>query len=221
MYYSLNSIILSRTAFREDDLLVTVYSKERGKLTLVARGAKKIKSKLAGHLEPVSLSFLEIARGKSLDQLIGAQIIKSYAGIKNDILKTAYANYFLELLDELTFENHADRRVFELSRKYLDFLDKADYNDLVIGRITAVFKLLSFLGFNPAHKAELGLKNEINYVVAKGLGEIKRNKKITMVLSKLDKILKQELEEHLRTELKSEKFLLSIKEEENHETRPF
>ncbi|MDD5289585.1 MAG: DNA repair protein RecO [Patescibacteria group bacterium] len=210
MYFSLNSIILSRTAFREDDLLVKIYSQERGKLTLVARGAKKIKSKLAGHLEPISLSFLESARGKSLDQLIGAQIIKSYAGIKNDILKTAYANYFLELLDELTFENHADRRVFELTRKYLDFLDTAVYNDLVIGRITAVFKLLSFLGFNPAHKAELGFKNEINYVVSKGLSEIKRNIKIISVLSKLDKILKAELEEHLRQNLKSEEFLKNI-----------
>jgi DNA repair protein RecO (recombination protein O) len=124
MYYSLNAIILSRASFREDDLVVSVYSKERGKLMLVARGAKKIKSKLAGHLEPVSLSFLEIARGKSRDQLIGAQLIKSHAGIKNDILKTAYSNYFLELLNELTFENHADHRVFELTKKYLTFWTK-------------------------------------------------------------------------------------------------
>jgi len=210
MYFSLNAIILNRTAFREDDLLVKIYSKERGKLTLVARGAKKIKSKLAGHLEPVSLSFLESARGKSLDQLIGAQIIKSYSGIKNDVLKIAYANYFLELLDELTFENHADHRVFELTKKYLDFLDKADYNDLVIGRITAVFKLLSFLGFNPAHKAEIELKNEISFIVGQGLGEIKNNKKIISALSQLDKILKQELEDHLRQNLKSEEFLKSV-----------
>jgi DNA repair protein RecO (recombination protein O) len=213
MYFSLNSIILSRAPFREDDLAVKIYSKERGKLTLVARGGKKIKSKLAGHLEPVCLSFLEIARGKTRDQLIGAQIIKSYVGIKNDILKTAYANYFSELLDELTFENHADKRVFELTKKYLDFLDKADYNDLVIGRITAVFKLLDFLGFNPANKAEIGLKNEINFIVGKGLAEIKKNKKIFLVLSKLDKILKKELEEHLRAGLNSEEFLKIIKNE--------
>jgi DNA repair protein RecO (recombination protein O) len=211
MYYSLNAIILNRASFREDDLAVTAYSQEHGKITLLARGAKKIKSKLAGHLEPVSLSFLEVARGKTRDQLIGAQIIKSYAGIKNDILKTAYANYFLELLDELTFENHADRRVFVLTQKYLDFLDRANYNDLVIGRIVVVFKLLALLGFNPAHKA-LGLKNEINYLVARGLGEIRKNKKIILALSQLDKILKRELEEHLPKELKSEEFLKNIKQ---------
>jgi len=45
MYYNLQAIILKRQIFREDDLLVTVYSLERGKLILQAKGAKKIKSR--------------------------------------------------------------------------------------------------------------------------------------------------------------------------------
>jgi hypothetical protein len=58
----------------------------------------------------------------------------------------------------------------------------------------------------------LGLKNEINYLVARGLGEIRKNKKIILALSQLDKILKRELEEHLPKELKSEEFLKNIKQ---------
>ena len=87
MYYQTVAIILSRKDFRDNDLLVSVYSKEKGKLVFQAKGAKKIKSKLAGHLEPVTLSFLNMTIGKNIDQLIGAQIIQPFITVKNDIKK--------------------------------------------------------------------------------------------------------------------------------------
>ncbi len=82
MYYNLSAIILKREVFREDDLLITCYSHERGKVVVQARGGRKIKSKLAGHVEPVSLSNLEVVRGKQIDQLIGASLKESYDNIK-------------------------------------------------------------------------------------------------------------------------------------------
>ena len=123
MYYNLQAIILKREAFREDDLLVTVYSKEKGKLKLQARGGKKIKSKLAGHLEPVSLSYLEVARGKNIDQLIGAQMAESFSRIKQNVVKWGYAEYLLELAERLTLEGHKDEKVFTLLNKALEYLD--------------------------------------------------------------------------------------------------
>src|SRR3989339_1111881 len=98
MYYNLSVIILKRQVFREDDLLVTVYSKEKGKLTLLARGAKKVLSKLAGHLEPVSLSYLNAVDGRAIDQLIGAEMIECFGAIKNDLDKLSAAGWLLNLL---------------------------------------------------------------------------------------------------------------------------
>ena len=104
MYYSLTAIVLKRRVFKEDNLLITVYSKEKGKLTLLARGAKKVLSKLAGHLEPVSLSYLNAVDGRAIDQLIGAEMIQCFSTIKNDLDKLSATGWFLNLLDKMTME---------------------------------------------------------------------------------------------------------------------
>jgi len=132
MYYNLNAIILAREAVRDDDLLVTVYSKERGKLRLQARGAKKIKSKLAGHLEPVSLSYLNATMGKRADQLIGAQSNNSYKNIKSNLAATETALWCLNFLAGQTFENERDEPIFNLTSKTLDYLEKLVFVDQAV-----------------------------------------------------------------------------------------
>ena len=191
MYYNLSVIILKRQDFKEDDLLVTVYSLEKGKLTLLARGAKKIKSKLAGHLEPVSLSYLNIVDGRSIDQLIGAAMLQSYGKIKTDIDKLSAAGWFLNLLDQQTMENHPDARVFLLTRKYLDFLEQKS-QDYAIAKLAGGFKLLHLLGLNPAGKAEVEFKDEINFMVKSSIGKIYENENIHAKQNKLAEILSQE-----------------------------
>lgn len=192
MYYNLTAIILKRQDFKEDDLLVTVYSQEKGKLTVLARGAKKILSKLAGHLEPVSLSYLNIVDGRSLDQLIGADMRQSYGKIKADLIKLSAAGWFLHLLDQMTMENHTDARIFSLTQKYLDFLEKKS-QDCEIAKIAAGFKLLHLLGLNPAGKAEVKFKDEIGFVVENNIEKIYQNKKIVENLEKINKILQKEV----------------------------
>lgn len=214
MYYNLTAIILKRQTFREDDLLITVYSRERGKLILQARGAKKIKSKLAGHLEPVSLSYLEVAGGKNIDQLIGARMAKSYLSIKNNLSKLAYASYFLELVDHLTVEAHKEEKIFELLKKAMAYLDdyqlSAVNGRLALARVAFGFKLLDILGLNPEQKQGIGPGKGIGLIVGSGLDKINNDHGIIHNLAFLDKILRRELEEHLNGRLMSKKFLLAI-----------
>lgn len=194
MYSNLTAIILNRQAFREDDLLVTVYSREQGKLSLLARGGKKILSKLAGHLEPVSLSLLNIAAGKSFDQLTGASQIKSYALIKSDLGKTTAAWWFLKLLDQLTLENHQDEKIFNLAEKYLDFLEKKE-EDYEIAKLAVGFKLLALLGLDPAEKAG-HLKEKIKFIIKNNIKQIylDLNKEPQEKTNSLKKIFKREID---------------------------
>lgn len=192
MYYTLSALILARASIREDDLLVTVYSRERGKLRLVARGAKKILSKLAGHLEPVTLSCLNVIAGKNFDQLIGAVAMDYYAGVRGDFNKIQLAADFLALLDELNLEHHPDERIFNLSLKYLDFLNHNHYN-AAMADLAAKFKLLALLGYNPAHKAGHNFKSEINFIVSRDLNSILKNNQIIKNKGKLKQILTKEI----------------------------
>lgn len=210
MYYNLQAIILKRQVFKDDDLLITLYSLEQGKVILQAKGAKKILSKLAGHLEPVSLSGLNVTIGKNIDQLIGAQIIRTYSNIKSNLKLTAYANYFIELINRLTEENHSDNRIYQLLVKSLDYLESQPCN-LKIARISFGFKLLHFLGFNPIGKAGLQLKSEIDFIIKNSIGSITKQENIISQLAKLNNILDKELEIHLETELKTKQFLRCLK----------
>lgn len=123
MYYADRSIILTRKVFREDDLIISAYSEEHGKVVAVGRGAKKILSKLAGHLEPVSLVYFNLTKGKNINKLIGAENIKSYKAIKNDLEKMQLAGRFLGLVDKLVLEGNSDRRIFMLLERYLEWLE--------------------------------------------------------------------------------------------------
>lgn len=192
MYYALSALILARAPIREDDLLVTVYSRERGKLRLVARGAKKILSKLAGHLEPVTLSILNVTAGKNMDQLIGASAVEYYGGVRGDFMRIQLAADFLALLDELNLEHHADERIFNLTLKYLDFLNNNDYNSETAD-LAAKFKLLALLGYNPAHKAGHNFKSEINFIVSRDLNSILKNNQIIKNKGKLKQIITKEI----------------------------
>ncbi len=194
MYYTLHALILARASFREDDLFITVYSREKGKLRLVARGAKKILSKLAGHLEPVTLSALNITAGKSFDQLIGAQIEESYVNIRKNFDTIFLAANYLTLLDELNLENHPDERLFTLTVKYLDFLNNNQYH-MAMADLAAKFKLLALLGYNPAHKAGHNFASEINFIVSRDLNSIIKNNQIIKNKNSLEEILKTEIKQ--------------------------
>jgi DNA repair protein RecO (recombination protein O) len=194
MYSSSPAIILNRQVFREDDLLVTAYTQDHGKVRVIATGAKKILSKLAGHIEPASLSYLNIVSGKTLDRLIGAQIIKSYAEIKNDLAKIKSAMWFLNLLDKLTLENHKDERIFHLLEKYLDFL-AGKGQDYDIAEMSASFKLLYLLGLNPALKTSF--QSEIDFIIKNKIEDIIQNKNILQKQKELKQILETEITEHL------------------------
>ena len=83
--YRVKAIILNRQAFRENDVMVTVQSMDKGKLKLVARGVKKMQSKLAGHLEPLNLGDIMVVRGKQFNYVGSANAENCYANIKSDL----------------------------------------------------------------------------------------------------------------------------------------
>lgn len=122
--YTTKAIILSRQPFRENDCRVVAYSIDKGRIDLVARGTKKISSKLAGHLEPFNLSDLMVARGRQYDY-IGAAISKNcYYGIKSDSEKTACAGQAIGIFNQLVKHGEKDKKLFEFLKNFLEALNE-------------------------------------------------------------------------------------------------
>ena len=98
------AIIIKRNDWRENDSRVVLYTKNFGKLSLVARGVKKLSSKLAGHIEPISLVDAMILYGRSFDYLGSAVCQNAYFNLKNDLNALYFAGSALALFDQLVKE---------------------------------------------------------------------------------------------------------------------
>ena len=160
--FNIKALILNRKPFFEDGSKVTVYSEDLGKLELVARGTKKIKSKLAGHLEPISLVDIMVVRGRQYNY-IGAVISKNcYANIKNDFDKIKAAGEAIKVFNLIVKLGESDQDIFSLLKNYFDFLDgagaKTNY-DLFANFF--IFKLLIKLGHSPELYNCVNCRNKI------------------------------------------------------------
>lgn len=142
-----DAIVLRHRRLGDADRIVTLVTPLRGKLDVVAKGALRVRSKLAGHLEPLTHLEVVLAHGRSMDIVTQAQTRHSFGGIRDDLERLASAMYFLELVDRLTVE-HADARgVYELLLDALAALDRGDGVNFVAR--TFELRLLELVGFRP------------------------------------------------------------------------
>lgn len=178
------AIIINRSDYRESDSLLTVYTKDFGKLSLVARGAKKLNSKLSGHLEPLSLVDVLIIKGKGFDYIGSALGRQAFLGIKDDLNKLYFAGSALRSFNILVRENQPDERLFLLLQRFLEVVDNYPDNDFgrENGELLYVFfalKLLSELGYRPEMHECLSCRNKIksgrNYFNLKNGGLVCEN----------------------------------------------
>ncbi len=124
------ALILRRNDWRENDSRVILYTKKFGKLSLVARGAKKFKSKIAGHIEPTNLVNILIIKGKAFDYLGSAIVQNSYLNIKNDLNALYFVGRALFLLDTQVKEEAPDEELFNLLISWLDTVEEKTLNGL-------------------------------------------------------------------------------------------
>lgn len=126
--YQSSGIILKIRDLREKDKLVVIYTSDFGKIQAKAIGAKKISSKMAGHLEPITESSLAFAKGKKIDTIINATAINNFSEIKKKIELQAVAYYILELVDEFTEFLNPDEKIYNLLKNTLERINLVTQN---------------------------------------------------------------------------------------------
>lgn len=148
--YNLQAIILKRQPFREVDSRVVVFSLEKGKLDLVARGTKKTSSKLSAHIEPLNLTRIMAVRGKRFDYLGGVASDNCFLNIKNNLEKQEYIGQSLNIFNRLIKEEEGSdsKELFYLLRNYLLFIDSHN-TDNALFYYYFILKLLNLLGYKP------------------------------------------------------------------------
>lgn len=151
--YPTKAIILNKTDFKEFDSLVSIYSVDKGKLDLVARGTKKIKSKLSGHTEPISLSDIMVIKGKAYDYIGGASVKDGFFNIKNNLDKLVTVGKSLRVFNQMIKgeEKYDAKMLYNFLLKYLKLINNYELDPLNYELLHSVFalKLLSISGYKP------------------------------------------------------------------------
>ncbi|MDX1613558.1 MAG: DNA repair protein RecO [Candidatus Promineifilaceae bacterium] len=141
------AIILRRRDFGEADRMLTLYSRERGKIQALAKQARKPQTRKSGHVELFMRTNFLIARGRSIDLVTQAELIEPYTALREDLVRTTYASYLVELLDRFTAEEDADPRKYRLLSDALGWLAATD-NHLLAARYYEL-RLLALAGYQP------------------------------------------------------------------------
>lgn len=147
--YNTRAIILDRKDHREDDSRIVVYSERCGKLNLIARGAKKVRSKLSGHIEPLTLSRLMVVKGKEFDYVGTAKGEEFYSDIREDLFSLRWAGRAIKALDDMTREGEeGDHSVlFAWLSEYLRLVPSVSGPKKESFFWLAVMRLLALQGF--------------------------------------------------------------------------
>jgi DNA repair protein RecO (recombination protein O) len=154
------AVVLRHSDWGEADRLLTLYTRERGKVRAIAKGARKIASRKAGHLEPFTRVKLQLAQGRDLLIVTQAETIDGYQPLREDLTLTGYAAYVLELLDRfIPDEEVALPSLFRLLTETLSRL--ASQPDPWLTVRSYEMRLLDFLGFRPQLFACANCENEI------------------------------------------------------------
>src|SRR5688572_12551465 len=93
--YKEEAIVLRRLSTGETDRILTLFSRDRGKLSAIAKGARGPRSRLAGATEPFTHFTGLLAQGQNLDVLTQAEVQNAFMGLRKDLVRVAYAAYFI------------------------------------------------------------------------------------------------------------------------------
>lgn len=146
MNYKTKGIVLKRMNFGEADRILTVVTERFGKIKAIARGVRKGKSKLAGHLEPFMLLDLQLHEGKTFYTVTGSEIELGFSSVHTELKKTSQAFYLAELVDKFLPEHQKSDEIFYLFEKALEYLNGNKKNLLL--RIFEL-KIIEASGFHP------------------------------------------------------------------------
>ena len=145
--YQTEAIIIKKTKLGEADRILTLYTPHFGKIQAVAKGVRRPRSKLAGHLELLTHSLVSFARGRNLDTVIGSQTINSFLPLKSDLALGAYALYATELVNQFTADHIENYPLFQLLIGTMHQLCQAGDNELTLRFFE--LHLLEEVGYRP------------------------------------------------------------------------
>lgn len=145
--FRVDAVVLKHWDQGEADRMLTLYTRQAGKLRALAKGVRKVKSRKAGHVEPFTRVNLQLATGRAWFIVSQAEAIETFNALRESLDRISYASYVVELLDKFTYEEEENAPLYRLLVSTLERLASEEELDLVVRYYE--MRLLDYLGFRP------------------------------------------------------------------------
>jgi len=173
--YKIEGIILGRRNFGEGDRVITVLSKKRGKILLLAKGVRKVSSKRGPHIEVFNIILGQAFLGKAWDILGEATAIESFPNLRQNLSRIGAAYEMSEIVNKFLPEEENNLAIFNLLKTNLRQLDNTNYINLNNFLWSFKVHLLNLTGFWPKKK-EIDHHQADQYIEAITQSKIKSKK---------------------------------------------
>jgi len=174
--YRSEGVVLARRNYSEADRILVIYSKHYGKLSLLAKGVRKVQSRKGGSLEVFNYIRFSASRGKGLDLMAEVEIINSFSLIRKDLRRVAVAYFLLETVGRLTRDSERNEQFFFLLLNALEDLQRTKFLRKL--REKFIKDSLVLLGFWPKNKSLLEHDKVLESIVEREMTSLRVGKKL-------------------------------------------
>lgn len=145
--YRAEAVVLKAFDYGEADRILTLFSAGQGKLRAMAKGVRRTKSRMSGHLDLFTRSTLLVATGRQLDIITQADTLESFRPVREDLERLSHAHYIAELVDGFSAERLANYPLYALTVATMRRLGGDLDPELVVRSFE--LQLLGFTGYRP------------------------------------------------------------------------
>lgn len=145
--YQVTALVLRAREYGEANRMISLFSREEGKIMAVAKGIKRPRAKLAGALQHFTLGEAQLAMGRRYDVITQMRVQNPFYGLRESVEAFAYASYFAELFDESLEERQEQADLFDLLVDALERLARGETPDLIARYVE--INLIAVLGYLP------------------------------------------------------------------------
>jgi DNA repair protein RecO (recombination protein O) len=145
---TVEAIVLKHADWGEADRILTLFTRQQGKIRALGKSVRKIRSRRAGHLEPFTHVTLQLAKSRDLPIITQAETIQAFAPLRESLVAIGHASYVIELLDKFTYEEGENLSLFTLLVKTFERLITPGLDAQLVLRFYEI-RLLDYTGFRP------------------------------------------------------------------------
>lgn len=157
-------LVLKYTNINDADRILTILTKDKGKIKVFAKGCRRPKSRLISSCEVFAFSEFILYKGTNFYHINNCELRESFYALRKDLLALSYAVYFAELTDTVTDEDMNCKNIFLLLARTLYYLSK---KEIPLGILSNAFqiKLLDLSGLRPSLKRCASCGKEGSFVL--------------------------------------------------------